>query len=203
MTTMHELAAHWLVRSFGWTLLHFCWQGALLALLLWCTLQLLARRPAQERYIAACIALSLMILLPLVTFAKIGLQEYHLAGELRNSAIPDDASLVLQAGLGDAASWLARAASALDPSLPWVLFAWLAGLVVSLVRLSVGLRMALRMKFKSVYPASAALQEMFAGLKQQLGVLRPVELMNSALVQVPTGKTDPCAGCAWSGSRPR
>ena len=186
MTMVHQLAAHWLVRSLGWTLLHFCWQGALIALILWCALQLLARRPAQQRYLAACIALALMIFLPLATFTQISLHEYRLAAELKSAALPDDTALVLQAGLGDAASWLAGVATALDPYLPWVLMAWLVGLVVSMVRLSVGLRLALRMQFVAVSPASAGLQQMFVSLRQRLGVSRPVALMNSALVQVPT-----------------
>lgn len=186
MTMAHQLAAHWLVRSLGWTLLHFCWQGASIALLLWCTLQLLTRRPAQQRYLATCIALGLMIFLPLATLTQIGLHEYRLAAELRASALPDDTSLVLQAGLGDGASWLAGIAAALDPYLSWVLLAWLGGLVVSLVRLSVGLRLALRMQSAAVSQASASLGQMFDSLQQRLFILRPVRLMVSGLVQVPT-----------------
>ena len=184
MTTGHELAAHWLVRSLGWTLLHFCWQGALIALVLWCALKLLAGRPAHDRYLAACLALGLMILLPLATLTQIGLHDYGLAAQMRSST--GDASLAVQAGLGDAATWRAGIASALEPYLPWVLVAWLVGLIVSLIRLSVGLRLAMRMKSLAVSPASVKLLQMFASLKERLGVLRPVGLMNSALVQVPT-----------------
>ena len=186
MTMLHESTAYWLVRSLGWTLVHFCWQGALIALLLWCSLQLLGRRSAQERYLAGCIALGLMIFLPLATFTQIGLHEYRLAAEMKGSALPEAASLVVQAGLGDAAPWLAGIAAALDPYLPWVLMVWFVGLTVSTVRLSVGLRLALRIKTVAVSPASESLQQMFASLKERLCILRPVRLMDSALVQVPT-----------------
>lgn len=54
-----------------WTLLHFLWQGALVALILACILSLLSRRSAQPRYLAACCALVLIVALPLVTFTRI------------------------------------------------------------------------------------------------------------------------------------
>jgi TonB family protein len=177
--------ASWLVRSLGWTLLHFCWQGAVIAVVLWCALQLLSRRSAQQRYAAACFALALLVLLPLITFTQIGIHEYRLATEIQTSAIPSNANLVVDAGDG-VQSCLARAAHALDPLLPWILAAWSAGLCVSLIRLSVGLRLAICMAITAVSPASPQLQLVFASLQRRLGLHRQIALLTSALVQVPT-----------------
>src|SRR2546423_2738286 len=48
-------------------LLHFVWQGALVAFLLWAAMFLLRNRSANSRYVAACIAMSVLLLLPVVT----------------------------------------------------------------------------------------------------------------------------------------
>jgi len=48
-------------------LIQFVWQGAVVAMLLWVMLGVIARRSAQARYIAGCVALAVMALLPLIT----------------------------------------------------------------------------------------------------------------------------------------
>jgi predicted membrane channel-forming protein YqfA (hemolysin III family) len=66
--------SHGVVVALGWTLLHFCWQGAAVAALLALVLGALGSQRSQARYAAGCFALALMVLLPLATF-------FHLAGE--------------------------------------------------------------------------------------------------------------------------
>ena len=184
MTTLHQFTAHWLVYSLGWTLLHFCWQGAVVAALLWSVLQLLGSRSAQSRYLAACCALGLMAALPLATFTRIASVEYRLHMALHGAGIPVAPTLIAQVGMGDT-SWLAQLAAALNPAVPWVLMAWLAGSALFLMRLSVGFSVTRKMRFIAV-SAADPLQEIFAELTWRLRIARPVMLMNSALVQVPT-----------------
>ena len=62
---------HPLLHALGWILLHFLWQGALVALLLAGVLTLLRERLSHARYAAACAALALMLLLLAVTFWRI------------------------------------------------------------------------------------------------------------------------------------
>jgi hypothetical protein len=89
----HSLA-HELVHALGWTLLHFCWQGALVALVLWCVLGLLAGRSSQVRYGAACFALALLVAMPLVTFAHIASVEYRMRASDADSAIVIDPGML-------------------------------------------------------------------------------------------------------------
>jgi hypothetical protein len=51
----------------GWTLIHFVWQGSVLALATAAALRLVTR--ANLRYLVACAGLTAMILTPLATFA--------------------------------------------------------------------------------------------------------------------------------------
>ena len=56
------------VESMGWTLLHFLWQGSIVAALLALLDVLLSRGRPQLRYLAACAALVVMFALPIATF---------------------------------------------------------------------------------------------------------------------------------------
>ncbi|MBS3821758.1 MAG: hypothetical protein KGY81_08355, partial [Phycisphaerae bacterium] len=63
-----QLALSEVVGRIGWALVHFLWQGAAIAGLLWLALRLLARRGPQARYAVACLALLLMAAAPVATF---------------------------------------------------------------------------------------------------------------------------------------
>jgi hypothetical protein len=56
-----------IAQALSAALLHFIWQGTLVAFLLWLTLSMLRNRTANERYIAGCAALALMAALPALT----------------------------------------------------------------------------------------------------------------------------------------
>ena len=49
-----------LVTALGWALVHFIWQGALIAVALGAVLHGLRRRSANARYVACCAGLVLM-----------------------------------------------------------------------------------------------------------------------------------------------
>ena len=51
----------------GWALLHFVWQGVLVALALAAVLWLVPARAARIRYAFACLALAAMAMMPIVT----------------------------------------------------------------------------------------------------------------------------------------
>ena len=62
-----EILSMPLVQRVGWALVHSVWQGAVVALLLVIVLAFLRRRSAQVRWAASCVAMALMVLLPLLT----------------------------------------------------------------------------------------------------------------------------------------
>ena len=187
MTTLIHLSGQPLVHALGWTLLHFCWQGTVVAAVLWCVLGLLGGRRSRARYGAACLALALMVALPLGTFARIGAAELRMRAVVWSPAIGIDPGIVLRAGMGvPAAPWPLRIAVALDHSVPWVLAAWFAGVILFAGRLNLGLMAALRMKSAETEAPPADLQRVFDALRIRLGVARAVGLMHSARVHVPT-----------------
>ncbi len=187
MQALAQLPAQPLAHALGWTLLHFCWQGTVVAAVLWGGLGLLGGRSSQARYTAACLALGLMVALPVATFAHIAAADLRARAMALASGVVLDANIVVLVGAHEPVPpWPARLAFELDHALPWVLLAWFSGVLVFVGRLNFGLMVARRLKTAGTGPASAALHQMFEELRIRLGVERGVELLHSARVQVPT-----------------
>ena len=174
-----------IAHAAGWTLLHFLWQGALVALILAYVLTLLSRRSAQPRYLAACAALVLMAILPLITFARIVAAERSAANTFLIS-IPQSISVTGHGIATPTEPLLYRIAAAFDRSMPAVLAVWLAGVVLLFLRLGIGLIIARRMMSAATQPPPRDLLHVFDRLARRIEVTRPIRLLQSALVQVPT-----------------
>ena len=67
MQALVDLLSSSLAQRVGWALIHFLWQGTLVALLLAVAMQFLRKHSAQVRWLLACIALGLMAVMPVVT----------------------------------------------------------------------------------------------------------------------------------------
>ena len=175
-----------LIHTLGWTLFHFCWQGAIIALLLWCILNLLNGHPPQLRYSAACGALVLMVLFPILTFARIAASQ-DTTYTSRISPTAWNPALNLGSGFGSpTASWLDRLAQSLDHAMSWILSVWLAGVLIFIFRLNIGFYVARRMKYVATLPIPAELQILFNELKLRLGINRSIRFIGSTVVQVPS-----------------
>jgi TonB family protein len=174
-----------IAHALGWTLLHFLWQGALVALILACVLALLSGRSPQPRYVAACAALVLMAILPLVTFTCIITAERS-ARDTNLLSIPLSIAAIGHGLANPPESLLYRIAAALDRSISAVLAVWLAGVVLLFIRLGIGLIIAHRMMSAATQPPPHDLLHVFQRLTRRIEVSRPVRLLHSALVQVPT-----------------
>jgi bla regulator protein blaR1 len=70
--------------------------------------------------------------------------------------------------------------------LSWVVVIWLAGAMAFWVRLMGGWVVAARMRSTLVRPAPPEWRRMLGELGARIGLSRPVRLLVSALVQVPT-----------------
>jgi TonB family protein len=192
MTKLVEFAGrgfsgHPLVHALGWTLLHFLWQGALIALVLWLVLCFVGGRSSNARYGAACVTLLLMVAMPLVTFARIVSAELKTRSVVREAVAAIDPGMLLQVSVdGPAAPWPMRIAVALDRWVPWLLVAWFAGAVFFAVRLNFGLLVARRLKSAGTEPPPDELLQVFDELRVLVGIRRAVSLLHSARVQVPT-----------------
>jgi uncharacterized protein (TIGR03435 family) len=173
------------VANLGWTLIHFLWQGILIAALYAEIRRSVARASSPNaRYLLACAALAAMMAAPLVTWNLL-----QPAG-----ALPDPAYRVRSNPPSPAAvaARLPEAVRTAVPGelaaeyLPWVVAAWLSGAAIFWVRLVGGWAVATRMGSSMVRPAPPEWQRSLGRLGARVGVSRPVRLLVSGLVQVPT-----------------
>ncbi|MFL6209873.1 MAG: M56 family metallopeptidase [Pyrinomonadaceae bacterium] len=207
MSALETLLAHRAVPVLGWPLLHFVWQGALVAAVYAGAEQLLLRRaPATTRYAAACAGLLLMLACPIVTLLwlnsapttathtqamaeSVALPAAHnaQAETMVASLVAPEQAVDLFDGAYDAHTSLRLwAAERFPVALPWLVLAWALGTSLSALRLAGGFVLAERLKREPAPLAARVWQETLTRLRQRLRVSRPVRLCTSALVEVPT-----------------
>ncbi|MDB6110377.1 MAG: Regulatory sensor-transducer, BlaR1/MecR1 family, partial [Pedosphaera sp.] len=184
------------VPCLGWTLVHFLWQG--LAILVWLMLCLRVLRSgsANQRYLAGCAALAAMVLAPVITFSHLARESQIQpplpatdfiasaapAGSTRSDAAPEPKIVVSFKPLPDKLSLTDR----LDHNLSWLVIAWALGVFTLSGRLLIGWLQVRRLTRTAAIPLEGLWQERLAELANRLRVSRPVRLLQSALVEVPT-----------------
>lgn len=179
MNTIQTLASQPWVERLGWTLVHFLWQGLALAAL-YAGARRNVTRP-NARYLLACAALAAMMAAPLVTWIALRPAYGPIDPAYRVRYTPPTPSAAGEFRLP------ANVPAAANGSLlPWVVALWLTGAMAFWIRLAGGWVVSARMRSMLVRPAPAEWQQAVRRLGVRIGVYRPVPLLISALVQVPT-----------------
>lgn len=192
MTTIEFFYSQSIMQALGWTLLHFVWQGALIALLLAAALAILSRRSATLHYAVACGAMVLMLSTPLATFWLL-LASPKEEAPAHVTDLKDRAIRQVEMGRGGTTAietdrqpaWQIRMASRISPYLSWVISVWLGSVFVLTLRLVVSWKCAHNRKDRGTRPIEARYQETLAEIQRQLRVSRPVALLESTIAQVP------------------
>jgi beta-lactamase regulating signal transducer with metallopeptidase domain len=169
-------------RTIALALLHFLWQGALIAFLLALANSLLARASARARCAAGCAALAVMLALPLATV-------WRLQAPARDvwDARVAESTMVLSPGETAAAegSITAAAADVVTRLAPWIVFLWLSGVGLLSIRAAGGWLAAGRLSHRGTRAVPADGEVRLAKLAARLSVRRPVQLLESLRVEVP------------------
>lgn len=203
MNVIETLLGNPIAQSLGWALIHFIWQGALIALLYLCASVLLRRFESGARYAAGCAAMLLMLAAPVITmFARgnsleprpdFAVETAPLTDTVVAATTSPDARIVSasRSEIGSAAAFDPQsmkqwAADRLPELIPWLLALWLAGVMFLSLRFAGGLIMVRRLKRAGKSTALELWDEKFDGLRRRLRVSRAVRLCESALVEVPT-----------------
>jgi beta-lactamase regulating signal transducer with metallopeptidase domain len=186
------------LQSLGWALLHLLWQGALVAAALAVALRVLDRRAASMRYLLACGALALMLVLPALTgwrhYASVKVEPlpessfpvtaHEAAPTPAPTLTPSVARLPVAPRAPEPTPMLERALAQLGEHMHWLVLAWGLGVTVSSLRLLSGW-LRLRRLVHQASPAPAEWQETLETLARRLGMTRPVRLLRSAALDVP------------------
>jgi uncharacterized protein (TIGR03435 family) len=177
------------VERLGMTLLDFLWQGLMIAILYGAARRILRHASSpQTRYLLACGALAAMMAAPLVTWEVLRQPDAGPDAMYRIRSTPAAASasgIVTTTQLPGSVRGTVSGVES-EQFLSWVVIVWLAGATVFWVRLAGGWVVTSRMRSMLVRRAPPEWQETLRKLGAQIGLCRPVRLLVSALVQVPT-----------------
>jgi beta-lactamase regulating signal transducer with metallopeptidase domain/uncharacterized protein YnzC (UPF0291/DUF896 family) len=175
--------AHWIspetMQGLSWTLVHFLWQGAALAALLWFALT--AIRSASGRYVASVIVLVLMLAAPVFTFVSLASK----TGEIGN---PQSARLVHSTSAAVMTTIPAEQqtrSSAGKSITPWLVEGWLIGVVALSLRSAGGLLLLGRLRRQTAIAISAPLKDACLALQQRMGLHHIVEYCESHEIDSP------------------
>jgi beta-lactamase regulating signal transducer with metallopeptidase domain len=173
------------VQALGLSLLHFLWQGTAVAAALAAADALVSRRSSTVRYALAVSALAVMAVLPLFTFARLmGMP----GGEVAPAGTPSLLVALEPAGAfavpgPEGTSVLGRSLAA---TLPTLVAAWALGVALLSARVVGGWTVAQRLARSGRPTAATGLAEALARLCAAMGISRPVRLLESARVEIPT-----------------
>ncbi len=157
----------------GWSLLHFLWQGAVVACVTALLLRLVGQRRAELRYVVCGAGLATLFVGFLVT---VGLVAGRGAGPAPGSAVAFAGLQQLVTG-----SWQV----VLRDALPWVTLAWVGGLGVMQVRLVLQLMAARSLRREGLGRLPPRWRAAVAEISAAIGMRRPVEAFLSARATVP------------------
>ena len=193
MSLLSSVADGPVLDALASALLHFVWQGAVLALLLAMWFRQVGPR-SNARYVAGVVTLAAMLAAPVATFTWIatrqGVRSIEVAPEARTTPAP-------VAGATDttlrevepepvtptaASALLGRIAPAAEAGM---LVIWFAGVAALSLRLLGGWVVARRLATQAVRPASAELRTLATQIAGRLALDRAVSVLESSRVRVP------------------
>ena len=193
-------------QRLGLTLLHFLWEGLLIAILLWGVVHLFRLKRGNQRYLTYLIGFLILLACPVVTFFTVDVEKVNRMSrrakmitdmqaelqEYESSAIPisPTASEEMVGMRGGRSAALARATVRLrdrvamyaDTVQPWIIGAWIVGMAVFALRMVCGLIGIVRWRRK-LQPLPAQLEPRIDALGERMKLDRPIRICLSDRVK--------------------
>ncbi len=194
MSLLANLLHHALTHRIGWIVLHSLWQAALIAVGFALVRMALRRNSAESRYLAGCIALLLLCLAPILTTLRMSapaLKNTHAATD-QAARLTSPSSLAefpappeILSGHGWGSS-MSRVVGFPGRCAPVLGLAWFAGFLIFSLRLARSWNWTQTVTRRQTSSPDPALLEMLNDLCCRLEISRPVRLLHSTLIEVPT-----------------
>lgn len=172
----------------GSTLLHFVWQGALIALTAGAALRVLRGHSPQVRYTVGCVGLALMLASPLITARALTSDAVSARATSAVGTYSDTTPARLRP-TSDTVSGTTSGASSGTTSgalLGGVVALWTTGVALLLVQLAGGGWRVRRLHAASWRDRPSPWQHAGDGIADRLGLSRAVRIVDSAAVATPT-----------------
>ena len=191
------------VEVTGWTLLHFVWQGTLIALATAVALRLLQDRGPHGRYAIACAGLALMLTAPLVTAALLATTDRapvsvtrsdapegsrSWSGDLKVRVIdaPSAAGGTASPAAADVTRTLAGLGIEVNVLLSSIVGLWLGGVALLFLHGAGGYRRVRQLHRVAMLEATSRWSQSGRRIAARLGLSRVIRIVDSASVDTPT-----------------
>ena len=183
-----------LIYTIGWALIHFVWQGGLIAVATAAALASCRHRSSETRYTIACAGLVAMLAAPAITAAVVGTSDQTIARggsaslAVSTSASPSPALATarLETASLSLAATAARTASTVERWLPLVVWVWLSGVMLLLARFAGASFRVHRLRLASFKEPLSPWQATGERLAAQLRLDVGFRIVESALVDAPS-----------------
>jgi beta-lactamase regulating signal transducer with metallopeptidase domain len=202
MSEITAILQHPHVEHLALTLIHFVWQGLVVAGLVYVGLKVLSNHAPKVRYQLALVGLLILVASPIATFCLLATTP-PLPATLAFHTEVDPASLSLATTVVDQghqsnppATW--QAVSLNTGSAAWaygtIVVIWLGGVLFFSLRLALGLRQVRRLVSEGTTVLAEPLQRVLNKVLTKAEMHRPVIALQSLLVEVPSvvGWLKPC-----------
>jgi uncharacterized protein (TIGR03435 family) len=172
----------------GWVLIHFVWQGTVVALAAALVLHLCRHRSASTRYAIACGALTMMILCAAATAAIT--KPPVSSSEPTRMVVPAtlhsraDVLLPIEITDGPRSAGISNAAR-VEALLPWIVSIWSLGVLLLLARAGAGWWRVRRLHKLALATMSSSWQATGNRLASRLGLARVIRIVELPYVDVP------------------
>jgi beta-lactamase regulating signal transducer with metallopeptidase domain len=172
-------------QALGWALIHFLWQGALVALALAGCRVLLRSSTARVRYAVSCLFLLVLLALPVLTFVISMAQPPSDSAGI--SWVQAGAAALLPASDGTAPVTLdPNFAESVTPFLPWVVGIWMAGVMLLTVRWVAAFAYLRRLRRSVSLSVPPEWEHALRNVKRRIALSAPIRLSISRLAQAPS-----------------
>jgi beta-lactamase regulating signal transducer with metallopeptidase domain len=172
----------------GWTLIHFVWEGAVLAVTAAIALRLCRHLSPNTRYVIACAVLATMLASPVISATVLMTPDLTVPAGVR---VPQGIAAPLIVATGSR-SWIDDRGLSIDAVwagvdglLPVIVFIWLAGVTVLLARMAGGLWHVRRLQVGSLAAPPSRWRAATERIASRLGLRVAIHVVESALVDAP------------------
>ncbi len=169
--------------SLSLTLLHFLWQGLLVALVLKSALLIVSNKKPQLRYALSTLAMLANLLLPLITFSIIYRAELALTGA--NTSVLILSNLIQELKQPDSFISYQELSELLPSFLPYIALLWLATVILLASKLLLEIYNVNKLPQQGTIEPSRQLLTRFNELAKQLNLTITPKLLISLKVDVP------------------
>ena len=177
------------MHTAGWVLVHFVWQGAVLAFVAALALQACRRRSASVRYGIACATLATMLAAVLATAALVDMGGVQKATPQRVDVLiarqASDAALPIQLDTRPPSMPRTFSGADLEALFPWVVSMWLAGVAVFVARAAAGWWRVRGLHQLALRTARSRWQAAGTRIAARLGLDRVIPIVELPHIDVP------------------